>query len=1037
MGSMYKAHKAPIGYVQALKKNRSRVASYYFEGDCRDDSGCGNNGMPVDVPAYTEGVHGQALELDGANSYVQLPGDIASSSAFSFSAWVYWNGGSAGQRIFDFGNYDRSQYLVLSPNQNGGLSVGLRNGGSTSWVSASTALPSGSWQHVAVTVSSSTARLYVNGVQQASGSFSASALSGTLYNYLGKSQWSTDPLFSGKLDDVHIANYAMSQSDIAAMMDNTMQMTLSTNAVGLSGEHNVPVSGSVAGTATDPDDASIAYYKIYGPDWLALNTDGTFSGTPGTDVEGPQIFTVRAVDNAGERRYFMLTVELPYLFGDGTWIADADGLWSDQGKWSDALPANGAGYTADFSRMNISADRTVTVDDAHYLESLLFGDTTGGQSWTLAGTGTLTLDSGDDDTPVIDVENTAALEVMLAGTDGLTKSGSGTLILAGSNTLSGTVRIDTGATSGSDGAVCLAHPAALAHADSLHIRNTSSGSSTLQLDGSLRGGVTVPGAIELYGRTASVPAIQNLSGTNVLSGGITTQAGGTLYIVQSDAGSLELGGLISSEATGYSRTWTFKGAGDIMVSGIIETGTASQVNVVKGGSGALVLNGINTYNGLTMVYGGELVLNGSTGRGDTSVASGAVLSGAGTVRADLTVQSGGTVRVGGQGFVLGPDTGFALVDDFESAVSGADGASLTPPWLPGFPAGGAGSAITEVGADAGTRQALHYTHGGSGGQINYASVGTIAAEGKTGTIFFQADFSVTGSDTLFAFGRSGASAYSDFASLFRVPSDLIVEVHDGGYTDTSTSVLTDTLYNFWVVIDNDANTSSLYCSTGTNAPALIASGYAFRSTTADDIDTVYIGTNSGSEGFIDNIYIDPASANLTNPLEVTALVPKASTLRVGGDLTLESGASLVLDASSTNLLDQLAVDGTLTLGGTLVIESPTNLLVSGDAITLFDAGAVAGSFEDLQLPELELGLAWDTAGMSNGVLSIYRVTSVDPVNVAIAVSSNGISLSWPADHTGWRVEYNYESLTNEAAWMSLSGSGDQQPAESGSAAILC
>ncbi len=221
---------------------------------------------------------------------------------------------------------------------------------------------------------------------------------------------------------------------------------------------------------------------------------------------------------------------------------------------------------------------------------------------------------------------------------------------------------------------------------------------------------------------------------------------------------------------------------------------------------------------------------------------------------------------------------FVLIDDFESYADGVNGTTTTPAWNQGFPAGGSNSATTVVGADTGSGQALHYAHGGSGGQINYSSVGTIAAEGSTGTIFFQSYLDATGSDTLFAFGRSGLGAYGDLATLVRVPSDLIVEVHNGGYANTSTTIAADTLYNFWVVIDNSANTSSLYYSAGGpgETPTLIQSGFVFRNTTSGDINTFYLGTNSGSVGFLDNIYVDSTGANLTNP------VPEPSIALLGG-----------------------------------------------------------------------------------------------------------------------------------------------------------
>src|SRR5690606_34396400 len=121
----------PIGYRQALPDNQTRgVAQLRFEDDTLDSSGFGNSGMSAVPPVFTNGHNGQALAFDGANSYVTLPPNIARSNAFSFAAWVYWNGGGNWQRIFDFGN-DTSHYFFLTPRSGDGtLRFAIRNGGS-------------------------------------------------------------------------------------------------------------------------------------------------------------------------------------------------------------------------------------------------------------------------------------------------------------------------------------------------------------------------------------------------------------------------------------------------------------------------------------------------------------------------------------------------------------------------------------------------------------------------------------------------------------------------------------------------------------------------------------------------------------------------------------------------------------------------------------------------------------------------------------------------------------------------------------------
>jgi hypothetical protein len=197
------------------------IAEFLFATNTWDGSGYCNNGMAIGAPAYTTGHNSQAhaIVLDGANSYVQLTVNIARASAFTFAAWVYWDGGAAWQRIFDFGN-DSSHYLFLTPRSGTGtLRFAINNGSGEQIIERVGTLASRSWQHVAITLNGPAAKLYVNGAPVASStgfSIAPSAFA-PVKNYLGKSQFSADPLFSGKLEAVAIADYAMTAAQISLL----------------------------------------------------------------------------------------------------------------------------------------------------------------------------------------------------------------------------------------------------------------------------------------------------------------------------------------------------------------------------------------------------------------------------------------------------------------------------------------------------------------------------------------------------------------------------------------------------------------------------------------------------------------------------------------------------------------------------------------------------------------------------------------------------------------------------------------------------
>src|ERR1700722_8136698 len=58
----------------------------------------------------------------------------------------------------------------------------------------------------------------------------------------------------------------------------------------------------------------------------------------------------------------------------GTWNVDADGTWSVPGNWLGGIIADGAGNTADFSAVPVTAERTVTLDTSRALGMVNIGE---------------------------------------------------------------------------------------------------------------------------------------------------------------------------------------------------------------------------------------------------------------------------------------------------------------------------------------------------------------------------------------------------------------------------------------------------------------------------------------------------------------------------------------------------------------------------------------------------------------------------------------------------------------------------------------
>ncbi|MEO5714862.1 MAG: LamG-like jellyroll fold domain-containing protein [Luteolibacter sp.] len=648
MGAMYRDHVAPMAYQQVMPSVSTPAGAFYrFENDTRDSSANGHTAMTKGAATFTTGKTGQAIVMSGSSSsadHVVLPPRLGDSADFTFGAWVYWAGGASWQRIFDLGT-GTSNYMYLTPSASTGvLRFGIRDGGDDQQLNHTAALPINTWTHVAVTISGNTGKLFVDGVlvdTNTSMTLNPSDL-GTTSNYLGKSHFSTDPYFAGRLDDVQFLPTALGDAAVARMMSNTPPQFASGTITGPAGSQDTPYIGSIAGAATDADAGdTITYSKYSGPAWLTVAADGTLSGTPPGTSEGPQEFIVFATDLAGASAATLLNIQLPVVLGNGTWTSNSSGTWSDKTKWSSNFPANGPGYSANFSTLNLAANTTVTLDRTRTIGTMTFGDTSGTESWTLnsADDSKLNLAVTSGSPSIVVSQNTATLALGVSGTNGFTKTGIGTLVLNGDNSLSGTVILGgAGATSANDGTVRIAHPEAISAVGTINIISNSgaSAASTLEFDGT-GGDITATSAIALSGRNASVTAIRNLSGNNTLAGALTLNTGGSNYIFESVGGLLTHSGNITS-TVGGTRTLNFQGGGNTEVSGRILNGTSTVLAVTKSGTGTITLSGANTYTGVTTVSAGKLAVNGSiVSGGALTVASGAVLTGGGTIATAATI----------------------------------------------------------------------------------------------------------------------------------------------------------------------------------------------------------------------------------------------------------------------------------------------------------------------------------------------------------------------------------------------------------------
>lgn len=164
---------------------------------------------------------GQALELDGKGAYVEIATPAIEPLAdFTIAAWLYADEGRPNARFFDFGA-NKQRYMAFAPQATSTSSRFMMTklsyfGEET--VSGAT-LATGTWVHVAITLSGSTSILYLDGSEVArnEGMIFAPFRLGIENAWLGRSRYTADPAFFGKIDDFRVYAGALPADAIAAL----------------------------------------------------------------------------------------------------------------------------------------------------------------------------------------------------------------------------------------------------------------------------------------------------------------------------------------------------------------------------------------------------------------------------------------------------------------------------------------------------------------------------------------------------------------------------------------------------------------------------------------------------------------------------------------------------------------------------------------------------------------------------------------------------------------------------------------------------
>ena len=183
---------------------------------------------PTSVPQQEPIWSGGPYTLNGTSDYVDLPDNITNDlNDFSIACWVNLNSIPDWVRIFDFGG-DTTIFMMLTPASgntgNPYFCITLAGNDGEQGLNGTSALPTGSWQHIAITKSGNTGILYINGQEvdrNTNMTLNPSDMGNTTNNYIGRSQWEQDPYLNGEVGDFFVYNRAISAAEVADLANSS------------------------------------------------------------------------------------------------------------------------------------------------------------------------------------------------------------------------------------------------------------------------------------------------------------------------------------------------------------------------------------------------------------------------------------------------------------------------------------------------------------------------------------------------------------------------------------------------------------------------------------------------------------------------------------------------------------------------------------------------------------------------------------------------------------------------------------------------
>ena len=223
------------------------------------------------------------------------------------------------------------------------------------------------------------------------------------------------------------------------------------------------------------------------------------------------------------------------------------------------------------------------------------------------------------------------------------------------------------------------------------------------------------------------------------------------------------------------------------------------------------------------------------------------------------------------------------------------------------------------------------------------------------------------------------------------------------------------------VADNQGSIILAGTNTYTGTTTVAGGGVYIDGINGTNTVTVSSGATLGGTGAIFGP-VTIASDGILSPGDLSTTM---ATLVISNSLNIAGTCIMDLNKSGAALTSDLVTNITaLTLDGTLELNLNGDALAAGDSFQLFSFKSASGTIAGITPETPAVGLAWDTSHLTvDGTLRVLGVNPT-PTNIVAVVSGGQLHLSWPADHTGWRLQVQTNALDTGLStnWTDVAGS---------------